>query len=139
MTDSIPYLNFDGNCREAITFYHKCLGGDLMISTFGESGMDAPPESKDRIVHARISQGASVLLMASDTMSNGSPYVQGNNVWVSLTCDSDEEVDKLFASMSAGGKEEMVPQDTFWNAYFAMFTDKFGFHWMLNHDKAPQG
>lgn len=22
-----PYLNFNGNCREAMTFYRDCLGG----------------------------------------------------------------------------------------------------------------
>ncbi len=35
------------------------------------------------------------------------------------------------------GRTMMEPQDTFWNAHFAMFSDKFGFNWMLNHDKAP--
>ncbi|MDQ6736285.1 MAG: VOC family protein [Gemmatimonadota bacterium] len=135
MIASIPYLNFDGNCKEAITFYHECLGGDLMLSTFGESGMDVPAESKDRIVHARITSGAKVILMASDTMV-GMPYVQGNSVSISVACESDAEVDSLYGPLSAGGKEGMAPNDAFWNARFAMFTDKFGFNWMLNHERA---
>ncbi len=45
-----PYLNFDGNCREAMTFYHSCLGGDLNVMTFGESEFDSPPEAKDRLM-----------------------------------------------------------------------------------------
>ena len=135
MKASIPYLNFDGNCKEAITFYHDCLGGELMLSTFGESGMEVPPESKDRIVHARITDRGTVILMASDTMV-GTPYVQSNNIWISLPCDSDEEVDGLYKALSAGGKEVMAPHDSFWNARFAMFSDKFGFDWMLNHEKA---
>ena len=26
-----PFLLFDGNCAEAMEFYHSCLGGDLSM------------------------------------------------------------------------------------------------------------
>ena len=29
----------------------------------------------------------------------------------------------------------MPPEDTFWNARFAIFTDPFGHRWMLNGSK----
>jgi PhnB protein len=32
----------------------------------------------------------------------------------------------------------MPLEDTFWGAYFGMFTDKFGIHWMVNFDEDPQ-
>lgn len=44
MKEITPYLNFDGNCREAMTFYQRCLGGELNVMTFGEAGFDSPPE-----------------------------------------------------------------------------------------------
>jgi PhnB protein len=31
------YLTFSGNCREAMTFYKECLGGELAFQTVGES------------------------------------------------------------------------------------------------------
>lgn len=31
-----PYLQFDGNCKEAMEFYQSILGGKLDLSTFGE-------------------------------------------------------------------------------------------------------
>ena len=34
-----PYLLFDGNCAEAMTFYKACLGGELTITTLGDSPM----------------------------------------------------------------------------------------------------
>lgn len=138
MVTAIPYLNFDGNCREAITFYHSVLGGTLSVMSFGESGMDVPPESKDRIVHARISDGPRPVLMASDTMV-GMPYNQGNTAWISLACNDDAEVDRIYAALSVGGRGQMEPHDAFWNSRFAMFTDKYGFNWMLNHERAPVG
>jgi PhnB protein len=137
MTGTTPYLVFNGNCREAMTFYQSCLGGELSIMTFGESGQKTAPEAKDRVMHARLANGATVL-MASDNMPD-MEYQLGDNVWTCLECDSDEQVDKLYAILNAGGKDSMAPSDTFWGAYFAMLTDRFGFHWMLNHGKPNQG
>ncbi len=31
------YLTFNGNCREAMTFYSDCLEGELTFQTIGES------------------------------------------------------------------------------------------------------
>jgi PhnB protein len=128
-----PYLNFDGDCREAMTFYRECLGGELYTMGFGEAEFESPPEAKDRLIHAHLS-GGSMSLMASDTMP-GSPFIPGNNVWLNIVCDSDEEVDRLFAALGAGGREVMAPQDAFWGSRFAMLTDRFGNNWMFNHDQ----
>jgi len=137
MKGATPYLIFDGNCREAMTFYQSCLGGELYTMTFGEAQQNAPPEAKDRLIHARLASG-SMALMASDNMP-GMDYKQGNNVWINLDCDSDAEVDKVYAAMNGGGKDSMAPHDAFWGAYFSMFTDRFGFNWMLSHGKPNQG
>ena len=135
MKEINPYLTFDGKAREAMTFYATSLGADLMIQTFGEAKMDCGPGTDpNRVIHARVSKGAAVLL-ASDTMP-GMPFSRGeNNYSVTIQCESADEVDKLFGALSAGGKAGMPPQDTFWNARFAMLTDKFGIAWMLNFDK----
>jgi PhnB protein len=129
-----PYLTFDGKAREAMTFYAKCLGADLQIQTFDEVKMDCGPGGKDRVVHARLEKGAAVLL-ASDTMP-GMPLSSGNNFSVAIQCDSADEVEKFYHALVAGGKPTMPPQDTFWNARFAMATDRFGINWMFNFDKA---
>jgi PhnB protein len=31
MTQIHAYLSFNGNCREAMTFYRDCIGGELML------------------------------------------------------------------------------------------------------------
>lgn len=128
------YLNFDGNCREAMTFYQQCFGGELQAMTFGEGEFESPPEAKDRLIHARLANG-SMVLMASDTMP-GMPYQQGNNVWLSLECESVGEVEGLYEALSAGGQGIMPPHDSFWGARFAMLTDRFGINWMLNSEQA---
>src|SRR5581483_3364460 len=97
-----PYLNFDGNTREAMTFYHECLGGDFMIQTFAEAGTPGPPGAEDRVVHARITRGP-LVIMASDTMP-GMPFHPGNNVHLCVECDTASEQDRLFSSLAHGGK-----------------------------------
>lgn len=125
------YLIFDGNCREAMEFYAKCLGADLHLVPFSEAP-GTPKDAADRIIHARLSKGNAVL-MASDTMPD-IPVTQGNNLHISIDCESNEEIDRFFAALSHGGKVKMPLQNTFWNAKFGMLTDKFGNNWMLNHE-----
>lgn len=140
MTEAVTYLNFDGNCREAMKFYVRCLGGELSLMPFSQvPGQNIPKEAKDRIMHARITKGSKILLMASDTMPGmGAPFQKGNNFWISLQCGSAEEVDRLFNALSEKGNVVMPVQQTFWSARFGMLTDQFGINWMFNFEK-PQG
>ena len=139
MKEFITYLNFDGNCRQAMEFYAKCLGADLQVMPYSEGPADMPKEMKDadRVLHARLSQGAQVLLRASDC-APGTPLHQGNNFAISINCESREEVDKLFSSLGDKGKVVMQTQDMFWGAYFGMTTDQFGVNWMFNYDTPKQ-
>lgn len=35
------FLLFDGNYAEAMTFYHNCLGGELILTKLGDTPMKA--------------------------------------------------------------------------------------------------
>lgn len=133
----VPYLNFNGNAAEALAFYSKALeGGVLFQQSFGESPMDAPPEMKDKIMHATF-QAGELSFMVSDCMP-GQAVVPGTNVSLSLNFSDLESIEKAFAALSEGAAITMPLQDTFWGARFGMLTDKFGFHWMFNHDIKPK-
>jgi PhnB protein len=129
-----PYLNFDGNTREAMQFYAGVLDAELEIQSFGDVGMAETPEMKDRTMHASLKKG-DVVIMASDTMP-GMPYVQGNNVWININCESEEEIERLFKALGAAGTVLMPLADQFWGAKFGMLKDRYDIHWMLNFDKA---
>jgi PhnB protein len=131
MKEINAYLICNGNCREAMTFYQKCLGADLQMMPFSDMpGDNVPPEAKNRLMHARLTKGSAVL-MASDNMP-GMPFHQGDNFSVSLDCESIQEIEKVFNALSEKGKVTMPLQETFWAARFGMFTDRFGINWMLN-------
>ncbi len=132
-----PYLNFDGNGKEALAFYEKALDGKVLFSqTFGESPMGAqtPDDYKDKLMHATF-QAGSVKFMASD----GPPgYVSkpGNNIALSLHSDSIAEIEKVYNVLSEGARIDMPLQETFWAQRFGMLTDKYGISWMFNVEKA---
>lgn len=134
------YLTFDGTCEEAFNFYKSVFGGDFpMVGKFGDmppqEGM--PPisdEVKNRIMHMSLPISAETVLMGSDTMPGIHDHQVGNNISLSINTDSREEADLIFTGLSAGGKVSMPLADTFWGAYFGIWTDKFGINWMVNYD-----
>ena len=132
-----PYLNFDGQAREAFNFYKSVFGGEfttIMKMEEVPGGNELPPEDQDRLMHISLPIGKDIILMGSDIIpSMGSPALKkGNNLYISLHPETKEEADKLFNSLSADGEIEMPMEDQFWGDYYGSFIDKFGIGWMIN-------
>jgi PhnB protein len=126
-----PYLNFDGNCAEAMNFYKSVFGGKLDVMRYRDvPQMPAPPSAGDRVMHAHLDV-AGHSLMASDTMP-GQPYGGMSNFGVTLAYDSVAEAKRVFEALSAGGKVGMPMEPTFWAEVFGMVTDRFGTPWLVN-------
>ncbi len=136
-----PYLTFNGTCEAAFTFYKSVFGGEFpYIGKFKDMPPveGCPPISEadgNKIMHVSLPISKETILMGSDSSEAfGQVTVVGNNFSVSINAESKEEADKLFNSLSAGGNISMPMNQTFWGAYFGMFTDKFGILWMVNFD-----
>jgi PhnB protein len=129
------YLNFDGNCRDAITFYKECLGGELALQTVEGSPIEAqcPAAMKHQILHASLMKDG-LILMGSD-MQGPEGFIKGNNIALSLNCSDEEEINTFFSNLSKDGKITHALTEQFWGATFGVLTDKFGIRWMLNYDK----
>jgi PhnB protein len=135
MTQIHAYINFSGNCREAMTFYKECLEGELTLQTIGDSPVEVqcPAGMKDQILHSGFTKGG-LLLMGSD-MAGPEGITKGNNIALSLNCSSEEEINTFFSRLSEGGKIIDPLKVQFWGAWFGVLNDKFGIRWMLNYDK----
>jgi len=125
-----PYLTFDGNCREAMSFYKESLNGELDIMPFEGSPVDVPENHKQKVMHATLRFGNAVL-MASDSMP-GQTISSGNSVHLSIAAHNLEEAQSFFENLSKGGKIIMPFKKTFWGAKFGILSDKFGINWMVN-------
>lgn len=140
MTQVNAYLNFDGNCREAMNFYKECLGGELNMQTVEGSPIEdqCPAAMKHQILHASLAKDE-LLLMGSDMKEPGESFTKGNNIALSLNCSSDEEIKTFFSNLSKDGKVSHPLKKEFRGATFGVLTDKYGIRWMLNYDKNQVG
>ncbi len=136
-----PYLTFNGTCEEAFNFYKSVFGGDFpYVGRFNDmpaaEGSEPISEADgQKIMHISLPISKETILMGSDTTeAYGKTFQVGNNFAISINTDSEEEAQKLFDGLSAGGTVTMPLAKTFWNAFFGMFTDKFGISWMVNYD-----
>ncbi len=132
-----PHISYEGKAEEAVYYYEKVIGGKVEgVFKYKDTpqGEQMSDEEKNLVMHATLNLKDGTSLMVSDYVpSMKMPYVKGNDITLSLHPESKDEADRLFNGLSDGGKVTMPMQDTFWNAYFGMFVDKFGVQWMINH------
>ena len=134
MTQINAYINFNGQCREAMNFYQQCLGGELNLQKISESPMAAQMPSKKvgHILHGTLISNT-IVIMASDMCHNN--FIQGNNVNLCLQCSSTEEIEDFFNNLSEAGTIRTPLHQTFWGATYGEFTDRFGVNWILHYSK----
>jgi PhnB protein len=134
------YLNYGGNCAQALRFYEEHLGGKITaMSTYAQmpDQSNVPPDQKDKVIHARITLGGAEV-MASDTPPDR--FKPMRSVYLSLSVDANEEAERIYSLLSDGGEIFMPMAETFFAFRFAMLRDKFGTSWMIIHQRPmPQG
>ena len=132
------YLNYGGNCEQAFRFYEQELGGKItMMMRHGEqpNAANVPAHWKNAILHARIEFGKTVLMGADIPPDRFQPM---RSAYLTLTLDSAEQAERLYALLADGGQIFMKMEETFFASRFAMLRDKFGTSWMLLHER-PEG
>jgi PhnB protein len=134
-TRLVPYLRFNGNCREAMNFYRECLGGELKVMTVGESAMASqmPPKMRDMIMHAVLETNG-IFIMASDNMGQ-EKIGKGNMISLTLTGNKKENIEAYFAKLSRGGKISHAIEKVFFG-WYGDFTDRFGIDWMVQAESS---
>lgn len=132
MKQIISYLTFNGNCREAMSFYRDCLGGELNFQRIGESPLagQMPPEMSELILHASLNND-SFTLLASD-MVGEEGLQRGNHISLMLQCSEEQEIRDAYEKLSAGGKRTHPLENTFWGALFGDLVDRYGNQWLLH-------
>jgi PhnB protein len=138
MLRATPFLLFDGNCAEAMSFYHQCLGGDLVLTKLGDTPMKEqfPPEKHGRIINAYLKSGA-IELSATDWMASPDfDPVVGNTYALFITDNTLDELSAIFEKLKAGGGTSRVQElrDMPFGIYGQMY-DRYGVQWIFRGDK----
>jgi PhnB protein len=125
MKSLTTYPHFDGNCRTAMAFYQRCLGGELQLRAYPDAGGTPSTDPDARIMHASLTRAGAPTLMASDSSPEG-PVQPGDNFSVSVECESLLEIERLFGAIGERGKVRLALADMPWGARFGMLTDSSG-------------
>lgn len=129
-----PYLTFEGNCREAMTFYRECLGGDLTFQTVAETPIadQCPAGIQNHIMHSTLVMDDAVLMATDMTQSDG--VKTGNDMAVSVNFESKDEINACYSKLSSDGKVIKPLEESFGNSLFGVVQDRYGKVWMLNFE-----
>jgi PhnB protein len=130
------FINFDGECREAVEFYAKVFKtevGNLM--TYGDIPPDpnyeTPEADRNRILYAGVPIGG-IVMMFSD-VPTGAEFIKGNNICPTVSTDDKDEIIRLYHELKEGGEVYMELEHTFFSELFCMVEDKFGVIWQISH------
>lgn len=125
----VPNLWYDNQAEEAAKFYTSLFKNSSIgsIVRFGNEG---------REIHGR--EPGSVMTVEFELEGqkfvglNGGPVFQFNpSISLFVSCDTKEEVDRLFAKLSDGGAVLMPLQEYPFSERFAWVQDKYGLSWQL--------
>ncbi len=138
MLRTTPFLLFDGNCSEAMKFYHKCLGGELTLTKLGDTPMKDmfPKEKWGRLINANLKSGA-VEISATDWMA--SPEYEpkrGNTFAIFVIGGKYEELKVVFDKLAEGAEKDRFQElhDMPFGTY-GQFRDRYGVPWIFKGDK----
>jgi PhnB protein len=135
-----PYLFFNGSCEEALAFYQKALGAEVLMLLRFKENPDKPPRDKvpaeldDKVMHVSFKIGETEV-MASDGMGAGKAEFKG--ISLALDARDEAEADRLFNALADGGQIQMPIGKTFFSPRFGVVADKFGVSWMVVAQEKP--
>jgi PhnB protein len=132
-----PYLFFNGCCAEALEFYRRALGAEIIVTMRYKESPEPPPPGMvpenwgEKIMHSAFRIGDHVI-MASDGCTD-EPGIQGFSLSLSLADEAAAQ--KAFEALAEGGNITTPLGKTFWSPCFGMLSDRFGLGWMVTIDQ----
>lgn len=135
------YLNFNGNCEEAFSFYEEVFK-TKNVGTHRFGDMPADPNfpiqesDKNKVMHTALFINEQTMLMGSDCLESfGQKIASGNNSYIMLDTETAQEARELYASLSNGAEKiEMELAEQFWAELYASFQDRYGICWMIHFE-----
>lgn len=134
----IPSLTFAGNAEEAINYYKDVFSGEITgIMKYDDMPGYVPDEKTNgKVLHAELIFNDCHFYFVDYFAEEG--LTVGNAIQINIDCDNKEQVDAFFNNLKPEATFVMMePQETFWNAYYADITDKYGRAWSFNFMMSP--
>jgi predicted 3-demethylubiquinone-9 3-methyltransferase (glyoxalase superfamily) len=124
-----PFLMFTGRAQEALDQYLALFDDAevLAVRHHGAGGMGA----EGTVEHATFRIGDQVLMAIDSPPVHAFDFTPSLSLFVA--CESEAEIDRLFAGLSDGGTVMMPLSDEYpFAAKYAWLSDRFGVSWQLS-------
>lgn len=127
----IPSLTFNGNCREALTFYAELFDGALgtFLTWDAETVANIPDATEEHIMNGSVTVDGYTIL-GSDQF--GDMYSPAGNMSLMVDLTDVDEARAKFAALSRDGQSWMPFGETPWADGYGFCTDRFGIQWQIS-------
>jgi PhnB protein len=128
MKKIIPEIYVE-NCREALEYYKGVFGGEIKNVQMAD-GKEMFKGFEGKVIHSELHVNADCIMYFVDIFE-GRKEEDNNHLMLEL--DSQEEINRVYEALSEKGSVRYQLQKTFWGAYHAVVTDRYGNTWGLNY------
>ena len=127
-----PHLNFRGNARAALEFYHSVFGGQLIIVTNKDAQSAETPDEALQVKFGQVVGDNGFQVMGYDVPASVSYDAGEKSSFVSVRGDSAEEIAALWNNLTSGSTiiDDLAP--SFFSPAYGMLKDPFGVVWVLD-------
>ena len=127
-----PHLNFRGDARAALEFYHSVFGGRLVVVSNEEAFSVETPEEAQQVKFGQVIGANGFQVMAFDVPASTS-YDQGDkSLFVSVRGDSADEIAELWSRLAEGSTVLVDLAPSAFSPAYGMLKDAFGVVWVLD-------
>jgi len=121
------FLMFEGKAEEAMNFYISLFPNSAIQSITRYGPNEAGAEGS--VVHATFTLDGQELMAIDSSVAHGFTFTPAMSLYVK--CQSEDEIDRLFASLSQGGSV-LMPLGVYpFSPKFGWLADRFGVSWQL--------
>lgn len=125
----MPFLMFqEGNAEEAMNYYCSIIE-DSSIKSISHYGANEPGE-EGTVMQAIFSLKGQEFMCIDSNVKHDFTFTPSFSIY--LTCDSEEEIDRLYEKLLSNGQVLMPIANYGFSKKFGWINDKFGVSWQLN-------
>jgi len=125
------FLMFEGNAEEAMSFYTSLFDESEIISIKRYGANEAGAEGT--VIQAVFSLKGQQFMCIDSSVKHGFTFTPAISLFV--TCDTEEEIDRVFASLSQEGSILMPLAAYPFSEKFGWVADKYGVTWQLTLER----
>ncbi|MCP1226016.1 VOC family protein [Sebaldella sp. S0638] len=136
---ALPYLTFDGNCDEALSFYEEIFEAKVVEKALASEYNIETKNGEEMILNAILLLGENKILVgdkAEQYDGLGTRMENGGQISIWLEIETEDNLNNICKKLREKNCEFLIDlHETFWNSKYVKIEDNFGIIWELNYQK----